>query len=110
MRSRQATPCFGERDTSLHARMLIELLSLATKALITGLVNYVLCVSESAIYSVFSVLSVSCGLPLQHTSRVGGMAEIGRDSVLRVVNLPFHRVLFGAPDKMPGSPAVLMPI
>ena len=89
--------------------MLIELCQ-ALSALITGLVYYVLCESESAIYSVFSVLSVSCGLPLQHTSRVGGMAEIDRDSVLRVVNLPFHRVLFGTPDKIPGSPAVLMPI
>ena len=78
--------------------MLIELISLV-KALITGLVYYVLCESESAIYSVFSVLSVSCGLPLQHTSRVGGMAEIGRDSVLRVVNLPFHRVLSGLQTK-----------
>ena len=62
-------------------------------ALATGLVYYVLCKTETAL--VFSVFSVSCGLPLQHTSHVGGMAEIGRDSVLRVVNLPFHRVMSG---------------
>ena len=92
------------RDTSLHARMLIELCQALSAALITGLVYYVLCESESAIYSVFSVLSVSCGLPLQHTSRVGGMAEIGRDSVLRVVNLPFHRVLSGLQTKCQDLP------
>ena len=76
------------------ARMLIERCQ-ALSALATGLVYYVLWKTEIASYSVFSVLSVSCGLLLQHTSRVGSMAEIGRDSVLRVVNLPFHRVMSG---------------
>ena len=89
--------------------MLIERCQ-ALSALATGLVYYVLWKTEIASYSVFSVLSVSCGLPLQLTSRVGGMEEIGRNSVLRVVNLSNHRVLFGTPDKMPVSTAVLMPV
>ena len=78
---------------------------------ITGSVHYVQRYVESAVKCIFRV-SVSCGLPRQPTSQVGGTEEVGLNSSQKVVNLA-HIVVFCVefiPYKMPAPTAVLMPV